>query len=136
MAAPLSVVRRFLLIFPGWIRKNWKALVPVNVAKWGLCFCALILAGVSFSLLKGCEECDEDSVLIGHIPNNELRTFSHVLSLLEKEGIPTDIHGSRVYGISVSAKHADKALEILRGDSEAHQCSITVYDSPYDPYGR
>lgn len=67
------------------------------------------------------------SAIIGNIPTNDERAYSHLRSLLDKDGIPTSV----AYGIQVSATHADKAIEILKEDSAAHQCSITVYDKPF-----
>ena len=70
---------------------------------------------------------DNGMVSIGYFSSNDRITSMHVHALLGSHGIMCISEGSIVHGISVRGGDAKRALDILREDTDAKRCSITLF---------
>jgi hypothetical protein len=57
----------------------------------------------------------------------------HVTKLLEANGIPNVVEGSVVYGVSIPPSMKDKALTILKADSDKQGYYIKFWSPTLNP---
>ena len=85
----------------------------------GACTPKTMTHGSREELYKGV---DYDSFV--HVAAIDPARVKHVIALLEANGIPNVVEGSVVYGVSVPPAKKEKAIALLKADSEKEKYHI------------